>query len=62
MYLLLKIIRELASCIGITLCSECLAWTKIIRTDNIRDHIWNGYAICSRCGQKDKWIDGGDGV
>jgi Zn finger protein HypA/HybF involved in hydrogenase expression len=56
------VIRELAASIGITLCSKCLAWTKIIKTDHIKDHIWEGYAICPKCGQKDKWIDGGDGV
>ena len=62
MSIFIKVIRELASCIGITLCSRCLAWTKIIKTDHIQDHIWSGYAICPRCGQKDKWVDGVDGV
>jgi len=57
-----NVIREIASCIGITLCSKCLNWTKIIKTDQIKDDIWKGYAICPKCGQKDKWIDGGDGV
>ncbi len=57
-----NVIREIASSIGITLCSKCLTWTKIIKTDQIKDDIWKGYAICPKCGQKDKWIDGGDGV
>ena len=57
-----NVIREIASCIGITLCSKCLTWTKIIKTNQIKDDIWKGYAICPKCGQKDKWIDGGDGV
>ena len=33
-----------------------------MKTNQIKDDIWKGYAICSKCGQKDKWIDGGDGV
>ena len=61
MSIFIKVIRELASCIGITLCSKCLSWTKIIKTDHIKDHIWVGYAICPNCGQKDKWQDGIDG-
>ncbi len=61
MSIFIKVIRELATHIGITLCSRCLAWTKIIRTDDLGDDTWVGYAICPKCGQKDNWMEGGPG-
>jgi len=31
----------------------------MIRIDQIRSEIWEGYTKCPKCGQKDKWADGG---
>ena len=50
-----RLIRNVASCVGITLCSKCLAWTKIQNAGYTEDGDPKGFTICSRCGQKDWW-------
>ena len=61
MSILSQMIRDVAICLGVTLCSKCLTWTKMIKTKQIKDHIWNGHTICPKCGQKDGWQVGVDG-
>jgi len=59
--------RELASLIGITICSKCGTRTKMKRTERFRrDHLagtdkWIGYAICPKCGSKEGWSDSEEG-
>jgi len=60
----IRIKRELGSLIGITTCKKCGTRTKIKYTeslDKIGDE-WIGYAICPKCGNKEKWLSGDDGA
>ena len=55
--------RELASSIGITICSKCGTRTKMIRTEPFDPSawgigVWVGYAICPKCGHKENWREG----
>ena len=47
--------RELASAIGITICSKCGTRTKMIKTHLDSDFPSAGYATCPKCGRKEKW-------
>jgi len=47
--------RELASAIGITICSKCGTRTKMIKTHLDPDFPSAGYATCPKCGRKEKW-------
>jgi hypothetical protein len=50
--------RELASSIGITICSKCGTQTKMKRTESGLDSRWYGFAICPKCGHKENWLSG----
>jgi hypothetical protein len=54
----IKLKRELASSIGITICGKCGTRTKMKYAESIPDEMgneWIGYAICPKCGNKEKW-------
>ena len=59
----IRLKREIASSIGITLCGKCGTRTKMKNTESIpsktRDE-WIGYTICPKCGHKEKWLSGFD--
>jgi len=48
--------RELASTIGITICSKCGTRTKMIKTESDPQQGWYGYTICPKCGHREKWF------
>ena len=50
--------RELASTIGITICSKCGTRTKMKKTESSKDSQWYGYTICPKCGHKENWLSG----
>ena len=58
----IRIKRELASMIGITICSKCGTRTKFKPTEispmSTTDTYWEGYTICSKCGHKERWKEG----
>jgi hypothetical protein len=59
----IKLKREIASSIGITVCSKCGTRTKMIRTEPFSPEFWGsgnwvGYAICPKCGHKENWKEG----
>jgi len=58
----IRIKRELASMIGITICSKCGTRTKMKPTEispmSTTDAYWEGYAICPKCGSKERWKEG----
>ena len=56
--------RELASLIGITICSKCGTRTKMKTTESLNYGVdgREGYATCPKCGHKDKWMSGVTGT
>jgi len=60
--------REIASYFGITICNKCGTRTKIKPTKNVKrfniDGVSTseGYSICPKCGQKERWMSGDVGA
>ena len=60
----IKLTREVGSLFGITICKKCGARTKMKHTGPILDKLgdeWAGYAICPKCGTKERWLSGSFG-
>ena len=59
----IKLKREVASYIGITMCGKCGTRTKMKSMESIpsktRDE-WIGYTTCPKCGNKEKWLSGSE--
>ena len=56
-----KILQELVSVIGITICKKCGARTKYKKTDEMGAEGYTlGYTICPKCGNMQVWTSGLD--